>query len=150
MIPWNHPVRTLLAVTVMLTACAASPAMARPQPYPGTAASSTTQAGTNLCSEVCSGGVASLSAQADRTPAEPGARFPQHPRVPLNSASSGLPTTPPTAAVKAPAHTNRFDWGDAAIGAAGAILLTLAVGGGLATMTRRSRRLRQSSASATG
>lgn len=149
MIHRNHLVATILAITVMLALCAASPAAARPQPYPGTAASSTAELGTNLCSEVCSGGAASASAPTRPAPTEQGGRFPQHPRVPLNSASTPIQATRP-AAPKAPTSSGGFDWGAAAIGASGAILLTLAIGGGLATIARRGRRPRQSSASATG
>jgi len=151
MIHRNHPIRTMLAVTVTLAVCAAS-AAARPQPYPGTTASpypgpavsSTTHAG--LCSEVCSGGIASASAPARP---EPAAQFPKHPRVPINPASTpGQPTSAPS--VKPAPTSGGFDWGDAGIGAAGAILLTLAIGGGLATLVRRSRQPRESSVSATG
>jgi hypothetical protein len=152
MIHRNHPVRTVLAVTVMLLVCAAS-AAARPQPYPGTAAapypgpavSSTAQTGTNLCSEICSGGIASVH----RHQTAHVAQFPEHPRVPINSASTpSQPKSQPAA--KQPAPTSGgVDWGDAAIGA-GAILLTLAVGGGLAVMARRGRQPRESSASVGG
>lgn len=50
--------------------------------------------------------------------------------------------TPAQTSAAAPSPGNSFDWGDAAIGAAGGLALTmLGVGGGLALSQRRSRRI---------
>lgn len=62
-------------------------------------------------------------------------------------ATSQAATPPPATIVRITAHTSGFDWGDAGIGAAGGLALSMVgLGGGLAVSQRRTRRTRHTTA----
>jgi hypothetical protein len=137
-----------------------------------------TPASTGPCSEVCSGGAGSYGpvSQPAWTNQDAGARLPHDPRPrsaalatssdrSLNVATRTLatpvscgdvcsghgygPVTAPATVIRVAAPGGGFDWGDAGIGAAGAIVLML-IGTGrvLATTNRRGRRAHQEQANA--
>ena len=126
-----HRLRSVLAVTLALTACTAAPAAARLNLNP--TGTPQTQGQTGPCSEVCSGGSPGHSRpghspQLDAGSAEQGATLPHNPQHHVVFVSSG------------PTSSDSFDWGDAAVGAGGAIVVLLvAAGGARATATRRAR-----------
>ncbi len=121
-----HRLKSVLAVTLALTACTAASAAARPNLNPtGTPQA---QGQTGPCSEVCSGGGPGQRPQLNAGSAEQGATLPHNPQHHVVFVSSG------------PTSGDSFDWGDAAVGAGGAIVVLLvAAGGARATATRRAR-----------
>jgi hypothetical protein len=168
----HTPVRfkTALGLTLVLAAGAAPTAAAMPQ----SGATSGGNSNARLCSEACSGsGYVSVPTQVNRGPcseacsargyhsqlpsatptAETGARLPHDPRPrSIATLSRGVAVhSAPAPFAHVVTHDTGFDWGDAAIGAGGAIALLL-VGGGAtyATTARRSRRFREGRVTATG
>lgn len=71
-------------------------------------------------------------------------------RANVDAARASAPTSSTPAIVRLTAHASGFDWGDAGIGAAGGIALSmLGLGGALAVSQRRTQRTRHTTA-ATG
>jgi hypothetical protein len=142
MVRHHHRFAPAIAVTLALAAAPASAsAMFELNSPVGTQTHSSSPAGTNLCSEVCSGGGYLAVQPASVTPARTGAALPHDPR-PRSEAVSGAgyanPSVPSTA-VRVVAPSGGFHWGDAGIGAGGAVVLTMLVLGGVlgATSIRR-------------
>jgi hypothetical protein len=137
MIHARHRASSTLAVTLALLAGAAAPAMAVPDLNPILAPSQTrssTAASTSPCSEVCSGGGYGIVSHRVVTSAT----------LPAARPHASQPTV-----VRVVTHSSGFDWGDAAIGAGGAIIFVLvAFGGARATATRRAHPLGENPASA--
>jgi hypothetical protein len=137
MIHNRNRISATLAVTLALLAGAAVPAMARPDVNLAPTAPQTqpsTPGSTNLCSEVCFGG---------------GRGFVQHQVGTSAALSSTRPHTSQPPVARVVIQSTGFDWGDAAIGAGGAIVLVLvALGGGRIAMTHRTRPLAESRVSA--
>ena len=156
---FRHHRRLAAPIALALALAAAAPAAARPQLEPTAgAAHPSPPANTNLCSEVCSAsGYIPANAAANRAH-NPTARSVAHagagygygssptastgstnPRSEVVSAGGyGNPNVRPTV-VRVTPSGDGFDWGDAGIGAGGALaLITLAIGGTLgATNIRR-------------
>jgi hypothetical protein len=126
MIHPHHRIRSVLALTLALTACAAAPAAARLQLNPGPPATTQSQASTNLCSEVCGAGGYGSIPQHTTTVAKHGAQLPHDPRPHPVAANPG-----------ATSSDDGFDWGDAAIGAGGTVVVLLLAAGGVHVATNR-------------
>ena len=100
-------------------------------------------ASASPCSEVCSGGAASYGTPSSTASAGPcsevcsgGAASYGVPSPNVGTTGSNRPTI-----VRIVAHDGGFDWGDAGIGVAGGVALSmLGLGGALATSQRRTRR----------
>jgi hypothetical protein len=117
------------ALTLALTAMAASPASATPPPAsPGT------------CSEVCSGG--GYGPGPSRPAATPTSTGPGSDVLSTNGYD--FARVPPTV-VRISSGDNRFDWGDAGIGAAAALGLMLAATGGTLLLAHRRTQSRTAS-----
>jgi hypothetical protein len=118
-------------IALMLTFAIAAPAFARFQSSPSTGTSSAgTPAGSSLCSEVCSA--------SGYSAAKTGAALPHDPRPRAVALAAPSPHLTVVRVIHAPG--NGFDWGDAGIGAGGALaLMTLLVGSvlGVGAMRRR-------------
>jgi hypothetical protein len=134
MIRHHQRIARAAALTLALTAIAASPASANPPPTsPGT------------CSEVCSGG--GYGPGPSRPAATPTSSQPRSKIANTGTCSEAcsgngydLARVPPTV-VRSTSGASGFDWGDAGIGAAGGLALSMiGVGGALAVSQRRSRR----------
>jgi hypothetical protein len=161
MVRYHHRVAAAIALIVAVTA--AAPALARPE-LGATAgqAQPSIPAGTNPCSEVCSGSgyaVTSAGAALAHNPtglavARAGSGY-GYGSTPTASAGSNNPRsevvsgggygnpTAPAAVVRVVAPSDGFDWGDAGIGAGCALaLMTLVIGGilGAANIRRRAAR----------
>jgi hypothetical protein len=152
---FRHHHRFIPAVALAAALIAAAPAAAMPildtapPPAPhGTAASA------GPCSEVCSAGGYSASTSWINPSEEAGVTLPHNPRGQADPAVASVSTGPcsevcsaggyvnptaPTTVVRAVAPSDGFDWGDAGIGAAGALALMLLILGATvrATSTRR-------------
>lgn len=118
-------IRSALAATLALSAIAASPAAARPVMD---SPSSSRSGAVSTCTEVCSGGGYSTAPHAQlglaHQTATPAHTTPSHSVAASSTAASG----------------DGFDWGDAAIGAAGtAAILLVGAGGVRAAALRRTR-----------
>lgn len=102
-------------------------ALVRPNPDEQTATAATTHPGP--CSEVCSGGAGSYgsTSQLATTPDQSGATL------------SHRTASPAPAVVRVVTHSGGFDWGDAGIGAAAALVL-LGIGLTTARAATTSRR----------
>lgn len=88
------------------------------------------------------GAAPALAWQSDITPN--GSEVPAG--SPSVTSQATIPATPPTI-VRVSATNGGFDWGDAGIGAAGGLALSMVgVGGALAVSQRRTRRTRNSAA----
>jgi hypothetical protein len=161
----RHHHRIALAVALIAALAAAAPASAKPGPYQRlTSVELSTPASTNLCSEVCSGRGYTAGASGPVASAELGAKLPHDPTSraqlliaanairPVAHASSTGPRSEvvsgggygnPSAAstiVRVVAPAPGFHWGDAGIGAGGAIAtLLLLAGGFVAVSSIRSR-----------
>ena len=118
-------IKSALAAALALSAIAASPAAARPAMDPPSSSRSGT---ASTCTEVCSGGGHSTAPHAQLGPAyqtgTPAQNTPSHSVAASSTAASG----------------DGFDWGDAAIGAGGAVVILLVGAGGVrAAALRRTR-----------
>lgn len=153
--------RILTVVSTLALAASATPAAATASPLTGPhgpqitslarlvnqdPAQSHDLVSAGPCSEVCSGGAASYgsASQPTWTPDESGATLPHDPR-PRSVAAASLYSTAnaPSTAVRIITHGGGFDWGDAGIGAAGILALTLiALGGAFTATHRRNHRTR--------
>ena len=130
-------IASAIALTLALAASAAPAAWADPPPFAhaeAAAANHATPASAGPCSEVCAGGgYGSVNATA-RIPAT---------AVSCGDVCSGYgygPVSAPASVVRVVAPGGGFDWGDAGIGAGGALALTMiGVGGALAATNRRGR-----------
>ena len=157
---FRHHRRLAAPIAVALALAAAAPAAARPQLEP--TAGPSPPASTSLCSEVCSAsGYIPANASANlahhptaRSVAHAGAGYgyassptasagSTNPRSEVVSAGGyGNPNVRPTVVRVAPSGGG-FDWGDAGIGAGGALaLITLAIGGTLGATNIRRRTTR--------
>jgi hypothetical protein len=118
-------IKSALAATLALSAIAASSAVARPAAYlPSSSGSGT----ASTCTEVCSGGGYSTAPHAQLGPAHQTA-------TPAHNTPSRSVADSSTAA-----SAGGFDWGDAAIGAGGAVVILIVGAGGVhAAALRRSR-----------
>jgi hypothetical protein len=68
-------------------------------------------------------------------------------RAAVQAAQASAPPSTPPAIVRVTAHSNGFDWGDAGIGAAGGVALSMiGLGGTLAVSQHRNRRTRHTTA----
>lgn len=109
-------IKSALAATLALSAIAASPAAARPAVYTPSSSDSGT---ASTCTEVCSGVGYSTAPHAQLGPAyqtaTPTHNTPSHSVAGSSTAASG----------------DGFDWGDAAIGAGGAVVILLVGAGGV-------------------
>ena len=164
MVRYHHRIALAIALTVALAA--AAPASARPaRDSPAVTAHVSAPASSNLCSEVCTAGGYTAVTPLAVASAERGATLPHNPRgrseVVSGAASgsqsstftsrgsngprsevvsgagyrnpSGIPTV-----VRVVAPSGGFHWGDAGIGAGGAIAMLLVIGAVLgATNVRR-------------
>jgi hypothetical protein len=117
------------ALTLALTAIAATPASATPPP-----------AGPGPCSEVCSGGgYGSRVSRPAATPTNAG------PGSDVSSTNGyDFARVPPTV-VRIISDDNGFHWGDASIGAGGALGLMLAATGGTLLLAHRRTQSRTAS-----
>lgn len=167
----RHQYRNASALALTLALVAVAPASARPAQNPASgAAKPSVPASTNLCSEVCAASGYATTTRVAVTSARSGATLPHDPRprsealaghgsggasvTVTNSASEGPRSevvsggghTNPGAAptiVRVVSPANGFDWGDAGIGAGGALaLMTLLIGGVLSATTLRRRATR--------
>ena len=169
---FRHQHHIIPAVALAVALAAAAPASARLElnPVPGAAtpapgpritspwqlvnAAHTQQsrvATTGPCSEVCSGGGYGSANQAAVTAASAGAALPHDPRPRSEVVSGGgygTPNVRPTA-VRVAHPSDSFDWGDAGIGAGGALALTMLTAGSVLATTNTRRRARRSSAQPT-
>jgi hypothetical protein len=150
----RHHYRIASAISLTLALAAAAPAAARPMPDPMRPIA---PSGTNLCSEVCSSGGYTATTQSADPIAERGATLPHDPRpraevaaLAASQSGSGATSAPrhafsgprsevasgggysntPTTVVRMVSPNTGFDWGDAGIGAGGAVLLMLLILGG--------------------
>jgi hypothetical protein len=160
---FRHHRRLAAPVALTLALAAAVPASARPalEPTAG-AANPSPRASTNLCSEVCgAGGYTATGAGANlahnRTggsvaPAIDGYGLGSSPTTSTGSTSPrsevvsaggyGSPNMRATV-VRVASSGDGFDWGDAAVGAGGALaLMTLVIGGTLGVTNIRRRATR--------
>ena len=135
----HHRFITALALTLAAAAPAAAKPIADASPP---LIPTVTTASTNPCSEVCSASGYTASLPRIDASAEQGATLPHNPRGrsgalaastsagPRSEVVSGggyaSPTTH-TTVVRVVAPSNGFDWGDAGIGAAGAVVLMLLI-----------------------
>ncbi len=100
---------------------------------------------SGTCSEVCSGGAASYGTPVSNAPSDPG---PCSEICSGGQASYGISSTNATSTagsrpmiVRIVERPSGFDWGDAGIGVAGGVALSmLGLGGALAASQRRTRR----------
>jgi hypothetical protein len=101
------------------------------------AANPTTQssASTSLCSEVCSNRGYGLGNQPPLTHASTGVG----PRSEVVSGDGYGPVSVPATVIRVVAPTGGFDWGDAGIGAGGALALAMIGFGGVLAATNRRR-----------
>ena len=128
----HHP-RIIRAVVMALalSAVTAPAALARFDSPPAT---TSTPADTSLCSEVCSASGYVSTSPTLTTTANSG------PRSEVVSGNGYGSTTAPPTVVRVVAPGSGFDWGDAGIGAAAALVLTvLLFGGGIAATNSRRR-----------
>ena len=117
--------KSALAAALALSAIAASSAAARPAVY---SPPSSDSGAASTCTEVCSGGGYSTAPHAQLGPAHKTAT-PAH-----NTTSQSV------AASSSAASGDGFDWGDAVIGAGGAVVVLLVGAGGVrAVALRRTR-----------
>jgi hypothetical protein len=161
----HHHWRLAPAVAVTLALAAAAPASARPDvDPPQSVTSASSQTAATLCSEVCSGGYGEVT-QPRVTSTLTGAAVPpdawlrsvvdagggtsRHHDVTASEGYAGGPKVVASApaarpiAVRAAAASAGFHWGDAGIGAGGAVALTMVlIGGALAVMKIRRRSTR--------
>jgi hypothetical protein len=164
MVRHHHRIAPAIALTLALAA--AAPASARPElNSPAGTAQASAPASTNLCSEVCGAGGYTAAKQLAVASAERGATLPHNPRgrsEVLSGAGSGSPSRTITTGgpngprsevvsgggysnpsgiptvIRVAAPSSGFHWGDAGIGAGGAIALLLLIGAVLgATNVRR-------------
>lgn len=162
----RHHHRTTAAIALTLALAAAAPASARHElNSPSGTAQASAPASTNLCSEVCGAGGYTAVKQLAVASAEQGATLPHNPRGSsevLSGAGSGSPSSTVTSrgsngprsevvsgggysnpsgvptVVRVVAPSGGFHWGDAGIGAGGAIAMLLLIGAVLgATNVRR-------------
>jgi hypothetical protein len=138
----RHHRRIAPAIALALALATAAPASARFDLNPAAGADSpSTSAHTNLCSEVCSA--------SGYTAHNTGAALPHDPRsraVALAGAGHVSATTPRPTTVRVVTTKNDFDWGDAGIGAGGAIALMTLLGGAAFAMSSGRRRAARSTA----
>jgi hypothetical protein len=173
----RHHHRLAPAVALTLALAAAAPASARLELNPpASSAAPSTPASTNLCSEVCGASGYTAATQPPGASAGRGAALPHDPRPRAQAlagaatgsgssttASSGFsgprsevvsaggysnPSAPQTV-VRVSAPSGGFDWGDAAIGAGGAVALTMLLIGGVLRTTNIRHRGTGSSAQST-
>jgi hypothetical protein len=139
------------ALTLALTAIAASPALARPAdgygPSPSRPAATPTStqprsaiANTGPCSEACSGG--GYGPKVSSTATTPTSTGPGSDVSSTNGYD--LARVPPTA-VRVISGDSGFDWGDAGIGAGAALGLVLAATGGALLLAHRRTQSRTAS-----
>jgi hypothetical protein len=141
MIRHHQRIARAAALTLALTAIAASPASANPPPTsPGT------------CSEVCSGG--GYGPGPSRPAATPTSSQPRSKIANTGTCSEAcsgngydLARVPPTV-VRSTSGASGFDWGDAGIGAGAALGLMLAATGGILLLAHRRTLLSAADASA--
>jgi hypothetical protein len=127
--------RLLPAVAVILALVGVASASARPIDAASSGANASSQTVPSPCSEVCSGGAAIAQASGPSVPS--GAAIPHDPRPRSEVASGGVAGSPTVVRV---ATTSGFHWGDAGIGAGGALALaTFLVTGLLIVMKVRRR-----------
>jgi hypothetical protein len=159
---YSHSASTPSVVAAPNQAAPASASLELNPPAAGTTTNPRTPASTNLCSEVCFGG--------GYTARDTGAALPHDPRarsVVLAGAGYGYGSTPiassgsdsprsevvsgagygnpnaPATVVRVVVPSDGFDWGDAGIGAGGALaLMTLLIGGALGATNIRRRATR--------
>jgi hypothetical protein len=138
---WADPA-PLVKAEATISANSQSSTAVRPNPDEQTAsnAPAITEAS---CGDVCSShgyGPVSVTTRAPATVAPCGDVCSGHGYGPVNVSTRAIPSVRPPAA----APSSGFDWGDAGIGAAGAIVLVLiGTGGVVATTNRRGRRAHQ-------
>jgi hypothetical protein len=143
-----HRITPAVALSLALAAIVAPTAPADPQPLPSAQAVSTThlgapQANRSPCSDACSGGglgAASLPASSPviRTTCR---------NICTGRGTRSVSTPATLARVDAPGRG--FDWGDAGIGAAGLLTLTIIATGGLVAAGRSGSRHTHTSQRAT-
>jgi hypothetical protein len=163
----QHHIIPAVALAVALSAAAPASASLGPNPVPGAPtpapgpritspwqlvnAADTQQSSVATpgpCSEVCSGGGYGSANQAAATAASAGAALPHDPRARSEVVAGGgygTPNVRPTA-VRVTHSRDGFDWGDAGIGAGGALALTMLTAGGVLATTNTRRRARRGSA----
>jgi hypothetical protein len=130
--------RLLPAVAVILALVGVASASARPIDPPLSAANASSHTAPSPCSEVCSGGAAVAPAAVPSVPS--GATIRPDARV-ASAASRGVVASPTVARV---ATSSGFHWGDAGIGAGGALALAaFLVTGSLIVMKVRRRPARE-------
>jgi hypothetical protein len=130
--------RLLPAVAVTLALVGVSSASARPIDPPWSGASPSSHTVPSPCSEVCSGGASVAQAAVPSAPS--GATIPPDAWV-GSVASGGVVASPAVARV---ATSSGFHWGDAGIGAGGALALATLLGtGSLIVMKVRRRPTRE-------
>ena len=170
----RHHHRTAASIALTLALTAAAPAAARPQlGQSAGAAHPSTQASTNLCSEVCGASGHAATTQPSVASAESGATLPHDPRVrseALSRAAAGSPSStiassgsngPRSEVVSGAGYSNPggvatvvrtvtpgsgFHWGDAGIGAGAAVAMVTLLIGGLLLATNARRRATHSTA----
>jgi hypothetical protein len=174
MIRRQRNITSAIALALALTTSVAPAASADSQPLTqaeAAIANAATHTGTGPCSEVCSAGGYGSVSQPAVSQARTGAALPHDPRsravalasngqgslnvttrTPTTTATCGDvcsgrgygPVSAPATVVRVVAPGSGFDWGDAGIGAGGAIVLVLiGTGAALATTSRRGRSAQQ-------
>ena len=146
----HHRITLTIGLALALAAAIAPVASADPPPLAQAAAaianhSTHIPAGSTLCSEVCSGGAYNTVKASAATPVSTGLRSE------VVSGGGYGPVSTPATIVRVVAPSGGFDWGDAGIGAGGAIALTMiGLGGVIAATNRRGRGTRHQQARASG
>jgi hypothetical protein len=141
----RHHHRIAPAIVLTLALAVAAPASARFDLNPVVGkAHSATQTTTNVCSEACSGGgYPSLG----RYSSVGGYSVKHVAAVPPPTGTANLPGNPTGPAVaRVTASSDGFHWGDAGIGAGGAVALMVLVAGGVLVTTSNRRRGARASA----
>ena len=127
-------------IALGLALAAAGPAAARVNLNPAPVATSGSSPSTNLCSEVC-------SASGYTAGTASGATLSHDPRPRSTALAEGSTQPRPAATVvRVVTPKDGFDWGDAGIGAGGAVVLMTLVGGSALGVTAARRRVRHGTA----
>jgi hypothetical protein len=141
MIHPRHHIRSVLAVTLALAAGAATTAAADYLPHQSVGSES--QGNRSVCSEACSYGGYTYGYTPPHMRGEqaPGVGHGvQIPGLGRGGLAAGRGRSHQTTSAATARSADGFDWGDAAIGAGGAIvIMSLAAGGARASVTRRRR-----------
>jgi hypothetical protein len=126
-------------IALGLALAAAGPASARVNLNPAPVATSGSSQSTNLCSEVC-------SASGYTAGTRSGATLSHDPRPRSVALAGGSAQPRPATVVRVVTPKDGFDWGDAGIGAGGAVVLMTLAGGSALAVTAARRRVTRSTA----